>query len=317
MPEYIISVLGGVVQDLTTITDRLPHDGETFPASRFTMQPGGKGSNSAVAIHRLTRPNPRNQQQYDDTKDAPGTRENDIKVRMVGVVGDDKFGPALIENLEKCGVNKDGVRIMEGYDTAVANILVESESGANRIMQYPGAASHVSPDDFTTGESLGGGVVPHMMVAQLELHRDAVEQAIETASRVGVEVLLNPSPAHFLFPDIYCNVSHLVMNETEAFVLAERKDEDTTTFSDWTSIADYFHGLGVKNVVITLGEKGAYYSTKKGEKMQNGYAEAEKECYVFDTSGAGYVFPFCGVFDPGADTACAEIASSVGTCPSI
>lgn len=197
MPIETIAVLGGVMQDLTTITDWLPDVGETVIASSFTKQPGGKGANSAVATYRLTRPNPKN------NPDASlENLENDIRVRMVGAIGTDEFGPVLKDNLVSCGVNADGVRAMESKLTGVANILVEAGSGANQIMQYPGAVYDLEPADFITLESLGGGVAPDFMISQLELQRDTIEQAIETAHREGVGMLLNPSPARYLMPDI-------------------------------------------------------------------------------------------------------------------
>lgn len=280
MPILTVSVLGGVVQDLTTIVDRLPDDGETVIANDFTMQGGGKGSNSAVATYRLTRPNPKNR---------PNARneaaDDDLRVRMVGAVGEDEFGPTLKENLAKHGINVDGVRVLKGQSTAVANILVEAGTGANRIMQYPGAAYALEPTDFMTLESLGGGVAPDLVISQLEIRRDTIEQAIETANREGVEVLLNPSPARYLMPDIYPMIAHLVMNETEAVLLSGCEPDDIQNQNGWTKVAEYFLNLGVKNIVVTLGEKGAYYSNESG----SGYVEAEKNCTVIDTSGAGCV----------------------------
>ena len=284
MPVRTVSVLGGVTQDLTTVTDRLPDNGETVIATKFTMQPGGKGSNSAVATYRLTRPNPKNSPNaHRDVGD------DDIRVRMVGAVGADEFGPPLIQNLMDCGVNADGVRKLDGQSTGVANILVEAKSGANRIMQYPGAADALEPADFMTLESLGGGVAPDLVIAQLEIKREAIEQAIETANREGVEVLLNPSPACYLMPDIYPMISHLVMNETEAVMLSECTPDDIENQTGWTSVAEYFLNLGVKNVVVTLGEKGAYYLNQS----TSGYVEAEKNLTVCDTSGAGCVPSAC------------------------
>lgn len=280
MPVRTISVLGGVTQDLTTITDRLPDNGETVIASTFTMQAGGKGANSAVATYRLTRPNPKN-----NANDHQRDIDDDIRVRMVGAVGGDEFGPPLKENLVNCGVSADGVRVIEGQLTGVANILVEAASGANRIMQYPGAAYALEPTEFMTLESLGGGVAPDLIIAQLEIRRDTIEQAIETAHREGIEVLLNPSPAVYLMPEIYPLISHLVMNETEAVLLSECKPDDIVNQTGWASVAEYFLNLGVKNVVVTLGDKGAYYSNEFG----SGYVEAEKNCTVLDTSGAGCV----------------------------
>ena len=280
MSVRTISVMGGVVQDLTTVTDRLPDDGETVIATSFSMQEGGKGSNSAVATYRLTRPNPKN-----SPKSHEEAMGDDIQVRMVGAVGADEFGPPLIQNLIKCGVNADGVRVINGHSTGVANILVEATSGANRIMQYPGAAYALEPTDFMTLESLGGGVAPDLVIAQLEIRRDTIEQAIETANREGVEVLLNPSPAVYLMPDIYPMITHLVMNETEAGMLSECTLDDIKNQTEWSSVAEYFLNLGVKNVVVTLGEKGAYYHNESG----SGYVEAEKNCTILDTSGAGCV----------------------------
>ena len=280
MPIRTISVLGGITQDLTTISHRLPDDGETVIATTFTMQAGGKGANSAVATFRLTRPNPKNQP--NPSKENP---DDDIQVRMVGAVGTDEFGPPLVQNLIKCGVNADGVRTIHSRSTGVANILVEAGTGANRIMQFPGAAYALEPTDFTTLESLGGGVAPDLVIAQLEIRRDTIEQAIETAHLNKVEVLLNPSPAHYLMTSIYPMISHLVLNETEAVMLSDCKPDDIENQTGWTSVAEYFLDLGVKNVVVTLGEKGAYYANES----ESGYVEAEKNCTVLDTSGAGYV----------------------------
>ncbi|KAL9124753.1 MAG: hypothetical protein Q9217_005949 [Psora testacea] len=115
-----------------------------------------------------------------------------------------------------------------------------------------------------TLESLGGGVASDLAIAQLELRRDTIEQVIETAYREGVEVLLNPSPAHYLMPEIYPMIAHL---------------------TGWTNVAEYFLNLRVKNIVINLAEKGAYYSNESG----SGYVKAEKNCTVIDTSGTGFV----------------------------
>ena len=287
MPIYTIAVLGGVVQDLTTIVNRLPDDGESVVASNFIMQAGGKGSNSAVACYRLTRPNPKNL--VNDNGPALDSGEDDIRVRMVGAVGSDDFGAPLKENLMNCGVNVDGVRAIEGQATAVANILVEAATGANRIMQFPGAAYALEPSEYMTAKSLGGGEPPDLLIAQLEIRRDTVEQAIETANQEGIEVLLNPSPAVYLMPGIYLMVTHLVMNETEAVMLSGIEPDDIENQTGWTRVAEYFLRLGVKNVVVTLGEKGAYYATES----TSGMVDAEKSCTVCDTSGAGYIIsPF-------------------------
>lgn len=281
MPILTVSVLGGVAQDLITVVNRLPDDGETVVAKEFKMQGGGKGANSAVATYRLSRPNPKNGPNAYNKAD-----DNDLRVRMVGAVGKDEFGPTLKENLAKHGLNVDGVRVLKGQSTSVANILVEAGDGANRIMQYPGAAYALEPADFMTLESLGGGVAPDLVISQLEIRQETIVQAIETANRAGVDVLLNPAPASYLIPDIYPKITHLIMNETEAVLLSECEPEDMQNQTGWAKVTEHFLNLGVKNVVVTLGQKGAFYSNNVSG---SGYVEAEKNCTVIDTSGAGCV----------------------------
>ena len=127
------------------------------------MQAGGKGSNSAVACYRLTRPNPKNL--INDDGPALDYEDENIRVRKVGAVGADAPGAQLKENLMNCAVNVDGVRTIEGQATAVANILVGPATGANRIMQYPGAAYALEPSEFITAKSLGGGEPPNLLIA--------------------------------------------------------------------------------------------------------------------------------------------------------
>lgn len=283
MPKRVIAVMGGMTRDLATITDRITNSGETVVASGLTEQPGGKGANAAVACYRPTRPRPKVSPDVNAEDD-----ENGIEVRMIGAVGGDEFGEPMKKNLVDCGVKVDGVRTLIGEATAVANIILERDSGANRIMQYPGASYALMETEFMTAESLGGGVRPDLLITQLEIRRETIEQALETAYREGVEVLMNPSPALALMPKYYKMISHLVMNETEAWRLSKCTPEDIKTQTGWSEIAQYFHKLGVKNVVITLGDKGTYYSTESGAA---GYVEAEKNCTVLDTSGAGLVAP--------------------------
>ncbi|KAL8902732.1 MAG: hypothetical protein Q9207_004429 [Kuettlingeria erythrocarpa] len=266
--------------------DRLADDGETVVASAFSMAPGGKGSNSAVAVHRLTRPNPGANQLLLDgeaTEEKDAGRTDDVHVRMVGAVGADQFGPELKKNLDACGVKVDGVRVVEGEKTTIANTSLSRRTPG---LIYPGVNQSFTASDFMIVDSIGGGVKLDMIIYQLELHREAIEQAIETAGHAGIDVLLNPSPAFGLIPDIYPYITHLIMNETEAMLLSEIEPDDIVHQTGWTKVADHFLMLGVKKVVITLGAKGAYYATEG----TRGDVEAEQNLQVIDTSGAGDSF---------------------------
>lgn len=261
--------------DLLTIADRVPDRGETITSTRFSTHHGGKGANSAVAAYRLSHNNPKN------SGHTP-VMGGETQVRMIGAVGADEFGPPLKEKLTASGVNTDGIRVVKDQPTGVGVVLVEEDFGENRILFHPGANYDLLPSEFTTLASLAGGVKPDLLISQLELRRETIEQVIETASREGIDVLLNPAPASYLMPRIYRMVTHLIVNETEAVMLSP---SDIDRQDGWANVGNYFLRLGVKNVVVTLGAQGAYYLNESG----GGYVEAEKQCIVVDTTGAGYV----------------------------
>ncbi|MCJ1285520.1 hypothetical protein MMC26_004860 [Xylographa opegraphella] len=287
----IIVVCGGVNWDMISVAHRLPSSGETFNSKSFTMCPGGKGANAAIALHRLSHVRPA---EGDDGTKAPrfmyeGSCLDEIEVRMIGSIGDDTFGMAMKASLEQHFVNTDGVDIHKGATSAVAVTWVESESGENRILVYPGA-NHLLKADAFADDARFGTEPPELVISQLELNRETVEQLITIAKAAKIDTLLNPSPAHYLDDHVYNGLTHLVLNESEAAILTGRHIEELGVgFDDWNIITDEFLDLGVRYVIVTLGDKGAFFSEQKGKGE---YAAAEKVDLdsIVDTSGAGDTF---------------------------
>ncbi|KAH8656542.1 ribokinase-like protein [Tricladium varicosporioides] len=277
MAPKIITVIGSLNTDLVTVTPRVPAGGETLTASSFHTGPGGKGANQAVAISRLSRPNPKN-----------STTPPDIVIKMVGSVGTDTFGPELIDFMSASLVDTTGIQSIPNTNTGVATIIVESTSGENRILLSPGANAHLQPSDFLTPESLGMPK-PDLIVLQLEIPLQTVLQILKTAKEAGVEVLFNPAPAVPLPMDVYPAITHLIVNETEAAILTSTPlslVEDPSF--NWDPIAKILLDRGAKNVIITLGSKGAYFSHQGMEK--GGFVPCAKVEKVVDTTAAGDTF---------------------------
>ena len=120
-----ITVLGSLNVDMVTVTPRVPEGGETLQAKSFETGWGGKGANQAVAAARTSR-----------RKASPS--EASVRVRMVGAVGEDVFGPQMIKSMANDGIDMSGVKTLANYKTGVAVILVE-EDGENRILFTAGA----------------------------------------------------------------------------------------------------------------------------------------------------------------------------------
>lgn len=207
---------------------------------------------------------------------------------MVGAVGTDTFGPSLISGLSNDGIDTTSILTIPSKTTGVAVILVESSTGENRILLEPGANYSLLPTSFVEPSSLGSPL-PTVLILQLEIPLPTVLQILRTAHAAGIPVLLNPAPAVPLPSEIYTLITHLILNETEAALLSSRPlsaIEDPTF--NWSTITSEFLSLGVQNVVITLGSKGAFFAR---QGMEEGIlVPASKVEKVVDTTAAGDTF---------------------------
>jgi hypothetical protein len=179
-----IVVVGSLNMDLVVKAPRMPLAGETIPGEDLQLIPGGKGANQAAAAARLGSP-----------------------VAMVGRVGNDAFGPRLIENLGRQGVDTSHVVVDDGAATGTAMIIVD-DTGENSIVISAGANGRVNKRDMDCAEGLlsRAGV----LLLQFEVPLETVEVAIEMAARHQVKVILNPAPARPVPPGFLARVDCLV-----------------------------------------------------------------------------------------------------------
>jgi len=101
-----VVVLGSINMDLVVRVPRLPRPGETVLGDRVHTIQGGKGGNQAVAAARLG-----------------------AKVRMIGRVGKDAYGPQLIAGLQLDGVDTVDVTVGADEPSGVALIVVDASGG--------------------------------------------------------------------------------------------------------------------------------------------------------------------------------------------
>lgn len=65
--------------------------------------------------------------------------------------------------------------------------------------------------------------------------------------------MINPAPAVPLPDEIFQGLGHLIVNETEAAILSNRRPEEVSADSDLSGISSFFIKKGVRNVIVTLG----------------------------------------------------------------
>lgn len=249
---------------MIVVTPRMPEPGETLAAKSFDTGFGGKGANQAVAAARLA--------------------SSETSVRMVGNVGDDVFGNDYLSGLEKEGIDRRDVKLIQGEKTGVSNIIVDQSSGENRILFTANANN-----TYSEQQDAGWNLVPdeaNVVVFQLEIPMRIVLHNMHLAREKGKHIIFNPAPATPIPDSAYQDIDTLVMNETESQILSSSKDHLTKDMQP-TELAQQFLKWGVKEaVIITLGGKGLVYATASGE---TGSIEAKK-VKVVDTTAAGDTF---------------------------
>lgn len=202
-------------------------------------------------------------------------------MKMVGAIGDDLFGQTMLSDLQSYGVNIEGVEVKKGARTGIAVIIVEETTGDNRILLSAEANHTLSPSHFMELPA----PLPSLLILQLEIPLETVMQILKTAKRQGVEVLLNPAPAVPIPEEAYKNITHLVVNETEAAILSGCQEKDLVDERGLLAVAENFRKLGSRNVLITLGGRGVFYLSEG----KSGLIPANK-AQVVDTTAAGDTF---------------------------
>ncbi|WP_278955876.1 ribokinase [Lactobacillus apis] len=252
-----VTVIGSINLDTNLRVAQMAKPGETIHAKEHYSAAGGKGANQAVAAAR-----------------------SGCAVSFVGAVGNDAPGKEMLALLEKENINLDGVKEVTDESTGQAFITVD-DSGQNSITIYSGANYAFDQDDIEQNSDLIAA--SDFVVAQFETPIEATIQGFKIAHQNNAKTILNPAPAITEIPAELLQVTDIIIpNETEAATITgvEVVDEKSAK-----KAADKLHELGVSAVIITIGDKGAFYDFQD----KQGLIPAFKVKAV-DTTAAGDTF---------------------------
>jgi len=258
----MIVIIGSINMDLVVRVPRMPFPGETISGGQFRTIPGGKGANQAVACARLT--------------------SEEIKVAMIGCLGDDAFGVQLRAALRADGIDDSHLSTIPEVASGIATILVDDQ-GQNSIVLASGANAALSPAHIDAAQALIAQA--SIVVLQLETPLATVSHAIAMAHALGKTVVLNPAPAQSLPAALLAQVDYLIPNEIEAAMLAGIAAADINDAGQLDALIASLRAKGSSNVLITLGEKGVYAAL--AEMTQHVPAETTT---AIDTTAAGDTF---------------------------
>lgn len=245
-----VVMLGSANRDLVFRVDRAPGAGETVLAHDLARYAGGKGLNQGVAAARAG-----------------------ASVAVIAAVGRDDDGAALSTVMTDDGMDVSGLRLVD-EPTGTALIVVDG-AGENSIIVASGANAALV--GLTTTDTAALAAAP-VLLMQLEVPMPIVLAAAQAA---GGAVILNAAPAQPLADDLLAEVTHLIVNEHEARIIASLDDLDAAC----RALAER-----VPVLVVTLGAAGC--------ALFDGGVEIGRvpgrRVEVVDTTGAGDTF--CGAF---------------------
>jgi ribokinase len=162
----------------------------------------------------------------------------------------------------------------------VGFILVQPDTGENRIVVDPGANNRLTRQAVLEGEQALASA--QVILAQLEIPTEAADAAMEAGRACGAITILNPAPAHPLSPETLEKVSVVTPNETEAKVML---GHDPHAAIPPEKLAREIMELGARQVVVTLGGRGALIVTESFEAHVPAI-----DVPAVDTTGAGDAF---------------------------
>jgi len=230
----MIAVVGSLNMDLIIRVPRFPEPGEAIHGEDLQTACGGKGANQAYAIARMGQP-----------------------AHMIGCVGDDAFGDAMLENLRAAGVDIRGVLRRAGKASGTAMILVHDATGQNEIVVASSANRTLTAADVRDAADILRQA--DAVVAQLETTLSATKAAMALAREAGRISVLNPAPFTPLDDELLGLCDYLIPNETEASQLTGLSVRDPESAA---AAAGLLKSRGARNVLITLGADGVWVESE-------------------------------------------------------
>ena len=258
---------GSLNVDITGFAPHLPVGGETTKGTTLRFSPGGKGSNQMTAAHRAG-----------------------AEALLIGRRGADFIGSMLDEHYKTEGMSQKYIVASPEDETGSALIEIDERDAQNRIIVIPAANAHVDRAAVLAAETDFADC--DAVLTQLETTTEAVIAAKELARKYNKPFILNTAPFVPLPDSVFDGIDYVTPNESEAEQFTGVKVE---SIEDCRKAAAAFFKMGVKNVIITLGSRGAFFTDGKRE-----ITVPSLKMKAVETTGAG------DAFNGGLVTAIAE-----------
>ncbi|QTE72105.1 carbohydrate kinase [Clostridiales bacterium FE2011] len=212
------------------------------------------------------------------------------RTAMIGKVGDDAFGKALVKTLEDAGIDARGIRIDPNIFTTLA--FVSLDASGNRDFSFarkPGADTCLTPEEVDE-ELIADAKVFHFGTLSLtdEPAAGATRHAIELAKRHGALISLDPNLRKPLWKreEDAREAIEWSLHQADIVKISDEEIDWLWGFSPEEGAEKLLREYGVSLVYATLGPKGCYAANGTNRVT----VQSPSGIHVVDTTGAGDIF---------------------------
>ncbi|MER9615823.1 ribokinase [Mesorhizobium sp. M0207] len=253
----LVTVFGSLHYDIMVEAPDRPRKGETVTGHAWHPKCGGKGGNQAVSAARAG-----------------------VHAAMIGAVGDDDFGRALLDNLDRNGVDQRFVGVASGAGSGMS-VAIFDDSGDYGAVIVSGSNLTLGEKDIIEAAELMAQTA--VLLLQNEVPEAANIAAARAVKAHGGRVVLNAAPARKLTAELIALTDIVIVNAIEAEFLAGVSVVDTLEGA--AKAAGMLVGF-YPAAIVTAGGEGVAYRDRDGQA----FALPAMPVEVVSTHGAGDEF---------------------------
>lgn len=253
----MILEVGSINLDYIIHCKDFPRPKESILVNDVELMLGGKGAVQISAIGRLG-----------------------AEAVIIGMIGEnDPSNSIIYEGLKWANVSTDCLEVAPNTKSGSAFVCI-NECAQNEIIIHVAANGLLTPAIVEKHRKQFERA--SVCITEFALPMETCEYSMKLAKECGALAIVNPAPYAEMPESFYQYIDIITPNEIEA---SQFCGFDVTDEKSAAAACDFFHGKGVKNVVITMGDIGAFVSDSNETMMIKSYPVK-----AIDTSGAGDSF---------------------------
>lgn len=249
-------IVGDLSIDITLFTSNIPAANAVSVVNKKNISVGGRAANQAICASQLG-----------------------CNISIIGRVGNDREGHLIYENLTYHRIDVDGIQMDKMNATGCAYIAA-AQDGNNIVLVHAGANNALNAKQIRDQAALFQEA--RFCSCHTAIPQDALVEVFRQCTGNQIDFILKPNnilPAQYE-DEWLRNLFLFVPNEAE---LAALRPELSTLKERMY----YYKNKGVRNVIVTLAERGCAYLGENSSQIK--YYPAE-QVQIVDTTGASDCF---------------------------